>query len=87
MALMKHGVGKMFMMDASEGMLSKAKAKIDSMGFSDRVEIKQANLPIIPYDDNTFDFIMINQVNSTSFLILSMTFFTHRIVYGRIVVH
>ena len=50
------------MIDASNGMLSKAKEKIDAMNLSDSVDVKQAFLPKIPFADNTFDVVMINQV-------------------------
>ena len=55
------------MIDASNGMLSKAKEKIDAMNLSDYVDVKQAFLPKIPFADNTFDVVMINQVITDKF--------------------
>ena len=61
-SLSKFGVRNISMIDASNGMLSKAKEKIDAMNLSDYVDVKQAFLPKIPFADNTFDVVMINQV-------------------------
>lgn len=43
-------------------MLSKAEAKISDLNIPVTVDYKQAILPKIPYDDNCFDAVMINQV-------------------------
>ncbi|XP_063405627.1 demethylmenaquinone methyltransferase-like [Mytilus trossulus] len=61
-AILKHGVRKLSMMDASKGMLTKANEKLVAMGLSSYVDVKQALLPNLPYADNTFDVVMMNQV-------------------------
>ena len=48
------------MIDACHNMLSKAKIKVTS--YSDKVEVKQATLPVIPYDHDSFDAIAFIQV-------------------------
>ena len=48
------------MIDACHTMLSKAKVKVTP--YSHKVEIKQATLPIIPYDHDSFDAIAFIQV-------------------------
>jgi ubiquinone/menaquinone biosynthesis C-methylase UbiE len=50
------------LMDASEGMLSKAKAKLPSGLPKTRLSFKQVVLPDMPFDDNSFDAGMINLV-------------------------
>ncbi|XP_061195245.1 malonyl-[acyl-carrier protein] O-methyltransferase-like [Saccostrea echinata] len=49
------------LMDASEGMLNKAKAKLTA-SCRTQLSFKQAVLPVIPYEDNSFDAGMINHV-------------------------
>ena len=51
------------LMDASEGMLSKAKAKLEVGDTKTRLSYKQVCLPHMPYDDNSFDSAMINLVS------------------------
>ena len=48
------------MIDACHSMLSKAKVKVAP--YSDKVEVKQVTLPMIPYDDDSFDAIAFIQV-------------------------
>lgn len=48
------------MIDACHSMLSKAKVKVTP--YSDKVEVKQVTLPMIPYDDDSFDAIAFIQV-------------------------
>lgn len=50
------------LMDASEGMLAKAKAKLPSDHPKSRLSFKQVVLPDIPYEDSFFDAAMINFV-------------------------
>ncbi|KAK3086860.1 hypothetical protein FSP39_024484 [Pinctada imbricata] len=60
-AMLKYGVGKISLVDASQGMLEKARGKLDEN--KDRIgDIKEAVLPFLPFDDGTFDAAMINQV-------------------------
>lgn len=50
------------LMDASEGMLSKAKEKLQSVPPSTNLSFKHAVLPNMPYEDNSFDAAMMNLV-------------------------
>lgn len=50
------------LMDASEGMLSKAKEKLQSVPPSTYLSFKHAVLPNMPYEDNSFDAAMMNLV-------------------------
>ncbi|XP_061178468.1 demethylmenaquinone methyltransferase-like [Saccostrea echinata] len=50
------------LMDASEGMISKAKAKLSPDPAKTSLSFKQVVLPEMPYDDNSFDAAMINLV-------------------------
>jgi len=57
----KHGIGKITMIDASEGMLNKAKNKLEY--YKETIhEIKQAVLPVLPYADESFDAVTFIQV-------------------------
>jgi ubiquinone/menaquinone biosynthesis C-methylase UbiE len=49
-------------MDASEGMLTKAKAKLSCVPPKTKLSFKQVVLPDMPYEDNLFDAAMINLV-------------------------
>lgn len=51
---LKEGIGKLTMLDASEAMLSKAKSNVKDY-LSNIAEIKQIELPKLPYSDNSFD--------------------------------
>ncbi|XP_057298838.1 demethylmenaquinone methyltransferase-like [Hydractinia symbiolongicarpus] len=54
LALLQNGIGKLTLLDASEGMLAKAKSKLSK--HEDRlIEVKQHALPEIPFADGTFD--------------------------------
>lgn len=61
--MLRHGVGKVSMMDASTGMLKKAKEKLVENCMEANVDVKQAFLPSMPYADESFDAVMINQVS------------------------
>ncbi|XP_062615310.1 demethylmenaquinone methyltransferase-like [Saccostrea cucullata] len=50
------------LLDASEGMLNKARAKVKTPSNRTQLTFKQAVLPEIPYKDNSFDAGMINHV-------------------------
>lgn len=54
------------LIDASEGMLDEAKAKLMSPLKKPRLSFKKAILPEIPYEDNSFDAGMINMVSALS---------------------
>lgn len=54
------------LIDASEGMLDEAKAKLMSPLKKPRLSFKKAILPEIPYEDNSFDVGMINMVSALS---------------------
>ena len=56
----REGVGKLVMIDAFHSILSKVKIKVTLC--NDKVEIKQATLPIIPCDHDSFDAIAFIQV-------------------------
>jgi ubiquinone/menaquinone biosynthesis C-methylase UbiE len=49
-------------MDASEGMLTKAKANLSCAPPKTKLSFKQVVLPDMPYEDNLFDAAMINLV-------------------------
>ena len=59
--LLKMGVGHVTMFDASEGMLNKAREKIEP--YKDKVTIQQGVLPDLPFPDGTFDVVMFNLVS------------------------
>ncbi len=52
-------VGSLTLLDASEGMLSKARQKLADV---DRSEFHQGQLQHLPFDDSSFDAVMTNQV-------------------------
>lgn len=49
--------GRVDALDLSEAMLEQARAKIEKLGLSDRVQFKQGNARELPYPDNTFDLV------------------------------
>lgn len=57
------------LMDASEGMLSKAKDKLQSVPPSTNLSFKHVVLPNMPYEDNSFDAAMMNLVKKLSNLL------------------
>ncbi|XP_064619601.1 demethylmenaquinone methyltransferase-like [Lineus longissimus] len=62
-AMLDAGVGKMTLLDANEGMLGKAKEKLQRYITDGRIlEVRQHALPTIPFPDESFDCMMINQV-------------------------
>lgn len=61
LGFVEQGIGKVTLIDASEGMLGKAKAKV-TRNEKQVEEIKQVFLPILPYKDDSFDAITFIQV-------------------------
>jgi len=58
---LQNGIGKLTMFDANEGMLERAKEKVK--GYDNKVmEIRQHQLPTLPYPDESFDAIAFVQV-------------------------
>jgi len=58
-ALLEAGVGKVSMLDGSDGMLSRAKAKLQNFIDSKNiVDIRKHLLPTLPFEDDTFDVVM-----------------------------
>ena len=53
LGFLREGTGKNVIIDACHSMLSKVKIKVTL--YNDKFEIKQATLPIIPYDHDSFD--------------------------------
>ena len=63
LALLQAGVGKVSLFDASNGMLDLDKNKLDKYQRECRIGgIKQSVLPTIPFEDESFDVVMINMV-------------------------
>jgi len=59
----KERIGKLSLVDGSEGMLNQAKNKLQkALDAGDIVEMKQGYLPEIQFEDGSFDVVMINQV-------------------------
>ena len=52
-------VGGLSMIDASEGMLKAARQKVEN---NPSVTILKATIPVLPFEDATFDVVMFNQV-------------------------
>jgi ubiquinone/menaquinone biosynthesis C-methylase UbiE len=52
-------VASLTLVDANEGMLAEAEAKL---GAAEHVEVRQALLPELPFDDGAFDVVMVHQV-------------------------
>ena len=68
-SLIKHGVGKLTLLDASEEMLNKARDKIkDAVKQNVVVDIVKAVMPTLPFEDNSFDVILFSAVSSSFFL-------------------
>lgn len=62
-ALLDKGVGRVTMIDGSEGMLSKAKRKMEPYCKGGSVvDIKLHKLPSLPFEDGQFDAVMFNHV-------------------------
>lgn len=62
LGLLENGIGSITMIDGSNGMLEKARAKVK--GFGSKVkEVKQHLLPTLPFLDNSFDVITLMQVS------------------------
>jgi len=61
LGFLENGIGSVTMIDASQGMLQKAREKVQNYG--DKVkEVKQHILPTLPYPDGTFDVVTLIQV-------------------------
>ena len=60
--LLDKGVGKVTMIDGNQGMLDTAKTKLQHYVSDGKLTVQQAILPEIPFPDNQFDAVMINQV-------------------------
>ncbi|KAH3800839.1 uncharacterized protein LOC127839077 [Dreissena polymorpha] len=61
--LLKYGVGHVTLLDASSGMLNKAKTKLAEYIASGRVvDITEGKMPPLPYPENSFDVVMFNMV-------------------------
>jgi len=61
LGFLQNGIGHLTMIDASEGMLERAKQKVK--GYVNEVrEIKQHNLPTMPFEDGSFDCVTLVQV-------------------------
>lgn len=62
-AFLDSGIGKITLVDASQGMLSKAEKKLQSYINENRVsELKCSHLPIIPFEESSFDVVAFIQV-------------------------
>ena len=68
--MIKHGVGKLTLLDASEEMLNKARDKLkDAVKQNVVVDIVKAVMPSLPFEDNSFDVILFSTVCTALFLI------------------
>ncbi|XP_052788021.1 demethylmenaquinone methyltransferase-like isoform X1 [Mya arenaria] len=61
-ALLELGVGQVTMVDASPGMIMKAKEKLNDEFEKGRVKFVENLLPSLPFPDDTFDVVMFNMV-------------------------
>ena len=61
MALANH-VGQISALDMNEGMLAKAKAKAANLDLNDKITFYQGQLPDLPFEDNSHNVVMFNQV-------------------------
>ena len=61
LGFLQSGIGKLTMMDASEGMLQRAREKVGNYGNAVR-EVICHQLPTIPYPDESFDVVALIQV-------------------------
>lgn len=65
-ALIEYGVGNVTLLDASSGMLEKARVKLADEIKSGKVkDVVEATMPPIPFPDGTFDAVMFNLVSNT----------------------
>ena len=63
--MIKHGIGKVTLLDASEEMLNKARDKLkDAVKQNIVVDIVKAVMPTLPFDDNSFNVILFSAVSS-----------------------
>ena len=63
-ALIKNGVGKVTLMDASSGMLQQAKIKLaDAIAEKTVAGFVQNKLPTIPFEDESFDAVLFSLVS------------------------
>ena len=61
--MLEAGVGKVHMIDGSEGMLNQSKTKLHKYIESKKIlDIKKHFLPTLPFEDNMFDVVMFMQV-------------------------
>ena len=60
--LLEHGLGRVAMFDANEGMLERARDKLRAFATPGQVTVRENRLPAIPYADGEFDAVMFNQV-------------------------
>ena len=60
-ALANH-VGQISALDMNEGMLTKAKEKAELSGLDHKIKFHQGQLPNLPFEDNSHDVVMFNQV-------------------------
>lgn len=62
-ALLDKGIGRVTLLDGSEGMMSKAKKKLSSYIQEGRVvDLRIHHLPSLPFEDKQFDVVMFNHV-------------------------
>ena len=67
--MIKHGIGKVTLLDASEEMLNKARDKLkDAVKQNIVVDIVKSVMPTLPFEDNSFDVILFSAVRSSFFL-------------------
>ena len=67
--LLEAGVGKIYMLDGSEGMLSQSKNKLQKYIDEKRiVDLRKHYLPSLPFEDNTFDVVMFMQVCKVEYI-------------------
>ena len=70
--MIKHGVGKLTLLDACEEMLNKARDKLkDAIKQNVVVDIVKAVMPSLPFEDNSFDVILFSTVCSALFYYFS----------------
>ena len=65
--LLKLGIGRITLIDASPGMLTVANENLKRYREKKKVHIVEATFPPFPFKDNTFDAIMFNQVSNSHF--------------------
>lgn len=79
--LLSHGFRNVCLIDGSPGMLSTARTKISNMNLSNEMDFKVSMLPAVPYENATFDVVMINQVLTKYFIMLRANFLAIHIFY------